>query len=120
MNKPKGKMTDGPWHVDARYREIRVNQSADPDINICSMPLWLDEHIAELKANAYWISKAWALPELLEAITALKALLSSTGDYSICRSDQKPMELPEVIHVGQALENISKAIAKIEGGSDDD
>ena len=51
---------------------------------------------------------------LVEAIKKLKYLLSEEGDYSIRRSDGKPMELGEGFAVFAVLEEISKAIREVE------
>lgn len=51
---------------------------------------------------------------LVEAINKLKYLLSEEGDYSIVRSDGKPMELSEGFAVFAVLEGISKAIKEVE------
>lgn len=104
MNKPKGKMTEGPWEVvpphlrpdkhkgwqiwSEAWGEIAMVYSGNPD-----------------EANAYWISKAWAMPELLEALYKLMTLPVVL----------EPHGFGEVFQLKQALGAVSKAIAKIEG-----
>ncbi len=38
----------------------------------------------------------------------LKSLLDETGEYSICRTDNKNMEWSDVISVGNVLEKLSE------------
>jgi len=96
------KYTPGPWHVDMRsIFDIRVNQNADPDICICTLPIWKDEHRTEEIANAHLLAAA---PELLEA--AKELVIRYRHSYEIQGGTSK---LPE-------LQKLEQAIAKAEGG----
>ena len=64
------------------------------------------------RANARLIAAA---PELLEALIAIKALLSEGGEYSICRTDKENMWLAETLVVGNAFEKADIAIEKARG-----
>jgi hypothetical protein len=57
-----------------------------------------------------------AVNELVEAVEVLRQHLDNDGEYSICRSDHKPMGLGEVIGVGEAMERIDRALIKVKGG----
>lgn len=52
--------------------------------------------------------------ELIESINGLKSLLGDEGEYSICRSDRKPMWIGDSLVVGSVLERIDKAIKVVE------
>ncbi len=43
-------------------------------------------------------------------VLKLKDHLSNEGEFSICKSDGKPMGLPDAIRIGMVLENIDKAL----------
>ena len=43
---------------------------------------------------------------LKESIIELKKLLNNAEDYSICRTDKKPMKLWEVMTISRILEKI--------------
>jgi len=47
------------------------------------------------------------MKKLIEFVSKLKDLLGEHGEYSISRTDKKPMDFTEVIMVGNVLENIS-------------
>jgi hypothetical protein len=58
------------------------------------------------------------MEELLDAIIALRKLLSDDGRYSICRTDKYPMQLGDAMIVSDATERVDKAIeaAQQQGG----
>lgn len=51
-----------------------------------------------------------ALDELITNITELKTILSTDGEYSICRTDRKSMNLGDEMFIGSILEKIDSAI----------
>jgi len=101
------KYTKGPWHLDMRsYSDMRINQNADPDICICMLPIWKDEHRTEEIANARLIA---AVPGLLEAAKDLLRWATKALDIG--------EDLRKDSMGGNSYANALEAeIAKAEGG----
>jgi len=55
--------------------------------------------------------------EFVEVISKLKKHLGSDGNYSICRSDKEPMNIFEVIMIGNIFEELDELIKKAKGDS---
>ena len=66
------------------------------------------EQCANLHAeNARLVSE---LEELAKSVESLKSMLSTDGDYALCRSDHKLMGLGEELMIGDVIERIDKAL----------
>ena len=120
MNKPKGKMTEGPFTCewdkyggyDCMTAAYLIKGSKDKVLATVDCSVYGQKRgdyespaakSPEAEANAYWMTKAWALPKLLEAAkTALGTLDDTLVEF---RSKWQ-------VHTMKELE---KAIAKIEG-----
>jgi len=64
----------------------------------------------EIALRAELDAKTKAVDEIVKSVYVLKRMLSADGEYSICRTDHKTMELGEVLTVGDVLERINNAM----------
>jgi hypothetical protein len=81
----------------------------DDDDRTYMSPSWNEKELRK-RLEKELAAKTKAVGEIVKSVSVLKTMLSNDGEYSICRSDHKTMELGEVLAVGDVLERISKAM----------
>ena len=91
--------------IDTKYEHAIVDDKKSQKIAdwvFEAMTRYLDEIDRLSKENA----------TIKEHIRELKKMLSSDGEYSICRSDHEPISIIESVFVGDVLEKLSVDIGE--------